>query len=224
MGRSSGRDGQKKETKKRRKHSSRSQSSSSRERNVRKRGKKRDRSQSSRYYRNSGGDEDRGHASGARDTRPLNDVDRRVSESDSGDRGEGSVSTGERERSQGRREGGSRRSESTAALHFDVKPFKTYFDRMFFRDGDVIRRGSIQYEDFWKFYDKIKRIQENKGKNASASTNKDSKKEFQVCNKTLRVPTAYAKIHTVPFQLKHTDVEDYITKLYPGKRIVVMLV
>lgn len=101
--------------------------------------------------------------------------------------------------------------------NFDITPVKRYFDRMFFRDTDIIRKGSVQYEDFWKFYEKIRRIQVNKKKsNIDIDKAQHSMRNVEIQNKSIQISGVYAKIHTVPFSLKHTTVEDYICNLYPG--------
>lgn len=108
-----------------------------------------------------------------------------------------------------------RRSDNTS--NFDITPFKRYFDRMFFRDTDIIKKGSVQYEDFWKFYEKIRRIQASKKKSTiDVDNTQNSMRNVEIQNKRIQVSGVYAKIHTVPFSLKHTTVEDYICNLYPG--------
>lgn len=106
-------------------------------------------------------------------------------------------------------------------INFDTRRFKSYFDRMFFRDYDIIKKGSIQYEDFWKFHEKIQRRQMAKGSIGFQDNLKLSDEKLikisECSYETLSVPRRYAKQHTVPFSLKYTEVEDYIYKLNPGK-------
>lgn len=99
---------------------------------------------------------------------------------------------------------------------FDLKKFKYLLDRMFFRDSDIIRKGSVQYDDFWKFHEKIQAIR-GKGSSTLGGDLDDCIKSIPVGHKNIEIPKIYSKKHTVPFSLQYTNLSDYIYKLNPGK-------
>lgn len=87
---------------------------------------------------------------------------------------------------------------------------------MFFREGDVIRRGTAQYDDFWKFHAKIEAIKE-KGMGARLKEDRTGRmKKIVFGDKEVEVPEVYSKKHTLRFSLQYKKIEDYIYRLNPG--------
>jgi len=102
---------------------------------------------------------------------------------------------------------------------FDIKKFKSYFDRMFFRSYDVIVSGSPQHDDFWKFYDKIQSIQQQhniKSQSSHGIGDVRSLKSDSVTVGKIHLPGKYSKKLTIPFHLQFLNTEDYISNLIPG--------
>lgn len=95
---------------------------------------------------------------------------------------------------------------------------------MFFRDSDIIRKGSSQYDDFWKFHDKIQAIRE-KGKTLSKEVDEkaDGFKNVHIGDKEFQIPWVYSKKHTLPFSLQYSSISDYIYKLNPGTSVIIFL-
>jgi len=99
----------------------------------------------------------------------------------------------------------------------NLKDFSRYLDRMFFRDADLIPRGSKQYADFWKFYEKIQQKKLQKGQTCLKQNEAAVEGDSEECIKGIYFPKVRAKKHTVPFTLKDTSIDDYIINLYPGE-------
>jgi hypothetical protein len=104
---------------------------------------------------------------------------------------------------------------------FEIKKIRSLLDRMFFRDFDVIKKGSTQYDDFWKFHEKIQAIR-NKGMSSKldGGLSEGFKKITFGDGAQIEIPNSYSKKHTVTFSLEYTDVEDYIYKLNPGMKSI----
>ena len=143
---------------------------------------------------------------------------------DTRDRGQGSSSYSQSFRETTKHQTQRERDElkPSQLSEFDIKPFKPFFDRMFFRSYDVIVKGSPQHEDFWKFYEKIQSIQRQQklktGKSSRFSTKiVDDGPMGSINVGRLRLPDKYSKKLTVPFQLKFAHAEDYIANLNPGR-------
>jgi regulator of replication initiation timing len=103
---------------------------------------------------------------------------------------------------------------------FDIKKIKSLIDRMFFRESDAVKRGTVQYDDFWKFYDKIQAIKKKglkeKLDGRQALSTSIRWKKLRLREGEIEIPEVFSKKHTIPFSLKYKEIEDYIHKLYPG--------
>lgn len=101
---------------------------------------------------------------------------------------------------------------------FDIKDYKMYFDRMFFRSTDLIRHGSPSYVDFWKFYDKIQLMRKKSGQKSNSTHAAASSEDSRLIrlNGGLTIPEKYTKKDSVPFKLKEVNPNEYIYRLNPG--------
>ena len=100
---------------------------------------------------------------------------------------------------------------------FDIKDYKIYFDRMFFRDYDIVKKNTPVYQEFWTFYDRVQRIRKQRQKRVAslADRNVGGCEEVELGH-GVKIPAVFSKFLTVPIALKYSDPEDYIFKLNPG--------
>ncbi|PVD20242.1 hypothetical protein C0Q70_20738 [Pomacea canaliculata] len=92
--------------------------------------------------------------------------------------------------------------------NFDFAKYKHSLNRIFFRDKDMIQRGSKEYEDFWAFLEKYLQYQKKKHQESVAGSAKVS----HAIPGTLNIPNKYDCLYRINLSLISRDVEDFIKK------------
>ena len=62
------------------------------------------------------------------------------------------------------------KAEEKPDYNFDFSRYRLSLNRIFFRDQDLIPRGSKEYEDFWTFLNKYQAYQKKKAESEGAAT------------------------------------------------------
>lgn len=115
------------------------------------------------------------------------------------------------------RESGQKATPAKKLEDFDIKDYKIYFDRMFFRDYDVVKKNTPVYQEFWTFYDRVQKIRRQRQKPIASLSDRNLKGREEIeLAPGVKIPAEFSKFLTVPIALKHSDPEEYIFKLNPG--------
>ncbi len=93
----------------------------------------------------------------------------------------------------------------------DFDFYRSKLARIFFREADLIRYGSEEYRDFWKFYAKYRAVE------AAKKSKKDQKTLFpsdvRSSGHLLGISSVYRKESTQSFRLLPSDSRDLINRL-----------
>ncbi|KAG7163889.1 probable ATP-dependent RNA helicase DHX34 [Homarus americanus] len=115
-------------------------------------------------------------------------------------------------------------TDSEDELMFDWENHRYELNQMFFRDDDVIKRGTEEYYDFWKFLKKYHGLQKQK-KIREMCNNRPSagSSEGNPESSVYQLPLHYDKRYNINFALSFKDTDDLRRRLPPqdledGKR------
>lgn len=106
--------------------------------------------------------------------------------------------------------------DSEDELMFDWENHRSVLNQMFFRDEDVIKRGSEEYFDFWKFLKKYHGLQKQK-KIREMCSSKPSRgsSEGRSVSLLYQLPLQYDKRYNINFALNFKDIDDLQRRLPP---------
>jgi len=110
-----------------------------------------------------------------------------------------------------RRRSESASSESEDDADFNFERHKSRLCRIFFRDEDIVKHGSKEYEDFWKFLDKYQSLQRKKKLQGGSSSNRKRKKHS--LSDTLSVPTSSDQSYNLNFEMKPNNSSELMNRL-----------
>ncbi|XP_069180383.1 probable ATP-dependent RNA helicase DHX34 [Procambarus clarkii] len=107
-------------------------------------------------------------------------------------------------------------ADSEDELMFDWENHRYELNQMFFRDEDIIKRGSEEYFDFWKFLKKYHGLQKQKKIREMCTSNhtKDSS-EGRSISLVYQLPLQYDKRYNINFALNFKDIDDLRRRLPP---------
>ncbi|XP_052792364.1 probable ATP-dependent RNA helicase DHX34 [Mya arenaria] len=88
---------------------------------------------------------------------------------------------------------------------FNFLHYKQSLNKIFFRDQNVIRRGTKEYDDFWVFVEKYQIFQKRQPSKPCASSSSDKESR-------LGIPSHYDKRYRINVGLVNRDVEDFLKK------------
>ncbi|XP_013379582.1 probable ATP-dependent RNA helicase DHX34, partial [Lingula anatina] len=88
---------------------------------------------------------------------------------------------------------------------FDFECEKSTLDKMFFREDDLIKRGSQDYNDFWAFLKKFKAFNRKKAMQQKGNRSKSNLKESK-----LGIPMKYDKRYKINLSVATKDMEDML--------------
>ncbi|XP_068226643.1 probable ATP-dependent RNA helicase DHX34 [Palaemon carinicauda] len=108
-------------------------------------------------------------------------------------------------------------SDSEEELKFNWEDYRYELNQMFFRDEDVIKRGTEEYHDFWKFLKKYHGLQKQKKirdmcKDHGGQKNNTNEDQF---SNLYQLPLKFNKRYCINFGLNLKDVDELQRRLPP---------
>ena len=95
-------------------------------------------------------------------------------------------------------------SDSEKEMMFDWEDYRWQLNYMFFNDDGIIKRGSDEYHDFWKFVKKYSALYKQKIVNQMVNKNNTNKGKEEK-SEILGLPVEYDKKHNISFNLNIPD-------------------
>ncbi|XP_070213312.1 probable ATP-dependent RNA helicase DHX34 isoform X2 [Littorina saxatilis] len=112
-----------------------------------------------------------------------------------------------------RRQGVDGKVEDSPDYAFDYSKHKLSLNRIFFRDQDLIPRGSKEYEDFWTFLTKYRAYQKKKAETEGHGKTKGSDEaDAEAMSEPLDIPQKYDRRYRINLCLLTREAEDFIKK------------
>lgn len=107
-------------------------------------------------------------------------------------------------------------ADSEDELMFDWEYHRYELNQMFFRDDDVIKRGTEEYDDFWKFLKKYHGLQKQKKIREMCKSKHNREFSDGIRSSTLyQLPLHYDKRYNINFALNLKDIDDLQRRLPP---------
>lgn len=107
---------------------------------------------------------------------------------------------------QEKRSSSSKRTQSETPREFSFEDYKKELDILFFSDRDVIKKGTPQYEEFWKFHSKYQLMRARQGGNEWIAPRSTPSNQ-------LGIPTNYHRSFLINFGLNLPPPDKLLDRL-----------